>query len=119
MRAQPREFGERRSAQNQALFRDGINERIEARASRWPALAGSLQHVICECSLADCREPLAMTAAEYDEVHRTDARFCVAPGHDDLEFERVVERHATYWFVEKFEPIPRQDTRLSPGRPQR
>jgi hypothetical protein len=111
MAAQPKGFGQRRAAENQAVFRDGINERIDARASRWPAIAGSLQRVMCECSLADCREPLAMTSAEYDDAHSTDARFCVAPHHDDPEFERVVERHEAYWVVEKFEPIPRADPR--------
>jgi hypothetical protein len=98
-----------RAAQNQALWRE-LNERLDARVVRWPGLQEALQRVLCECSLAHCGESLGMTHAQYVDAHRTDAHFAVAPHHDDPEFERVVERHPTYWVVEKFKPLMRDGT---------
>jgi hypothetical protein len=98
----------RRAAENQAVFRE-LNERVDARVARWPQMEGALQRVLCECSLSDCVEYLGMTVREYQDAHRTDAHFAVAPGHNDALFERVAEKHERYWVVEKWAPLPRED----------
>ncbi len=42
-----------------------------------------------------------MTAAEYDAVRESSTTFVVAPGHELLDFERVVETTDRFYVVEK------------------
>jgi len=42
-----------------------------------------------------------MTAAENEAVRAASTRFAVVPHHEQPEIENVVERHPTYFVVEK------------------
>lgn len=60
---------------------------------------------LCECGRGDCRQRLRVTLEAYESVRRDSMRFLVVPGHVDPEGERVVERTAGFWVVEKFEEV--------------
>jgi len=42
-----------------------------------------------------------MTLIEHETVRADPTRFAVAPGHEMLEIETIVERHPGYFVVEK------------------
>lgn len=88
---------EKKRAENEATFREA-NERIRA-AER--ALDPPLERVpyLCECDDVDCREPIRLTAPEYERVRDDGATFAIAPGHaGDGD---VVEEHEQYLVVRK------------------
>jgi hypothetical protein len=90
---------EKRLAQNEALFRE-INERVRELA----ATHGEDEHVytfFCECSNTDCTLQVELTTAAYETVRADPTRFVVAVGHQLPEIEHVVERHETWWVVQK------------------
>jgi hypothetical protein len=89
-------------AENEALFRD-INERVVALPERQEASAAEKLMFYCECGDAKCFEHVRLTLAEYQALRANAARFAVAPGHELPDVERVVERHAGYFVVEKDE----------------
>jgi hypothetical protein len=86
-----------RVARNEALFRD-VNEVIAQTASGW---ATARPAVICECAREDCVEPIAIDASQYEAVRLRGERFVVCDGHEDPEFERVIERGDGFAVVEK------------------
>ena len=86
--------------ENEALFRE-VNERIrELNEALPPALNTAWT---CECSNARCLELVELTPDEYEAVRARPERFLVYPdeAHVAPQEERVVERHARYWVVEK------------------
>jgi hypothetical protein len=94
---------ETRLARNEALYRE-VNERIAELAEEFSE--GEVRNpvgFVCECAAADCAEPIELTLAEYEAIRAEPTRFAVVPGHERLEIERVVERHAAYLVVEKRE----------------
>ena len=84
---------ERRIGENEAYWRQ-VNELA-------PPEPGMLNDVFCECGRLDCRERVAMTAVEYDAVRTSSTTFVVAPGHELLDFERVVDATDRFYVVEK------------------
>jgi hypothetical protein len=90
---------EERAGRNEALFRE-VNENIARSEERMDSVSDSFS-VFCECALADCRTQIEIRLTEYVRVRRHTHRFIVAPGHDQPEIERVVERHPDYVIVEK------------------
>ncbi len=87
-----------RLAENEAVFRSA-NEAIDAnRADR----GTERREYLCECGVASCFEPIALTPEEYDAVRSHPAQFFVSPGHEDLTAgEVVVEESSRYSVVEK------------------
>lgn len=86
-----------RRARNE-VFRRETNELLERDALR------SLQRTfdcICECSRSGCMTRLALSPAEYENVRAHGDRFVVAPGHEDLTIEVVVDVSDGYVVVEK------------------
>lgn len=90
---------EERRAENEATFREA-NERIRA-AER--ELDPPLERVpyLCECDDIRCREPIRLTAPEYEHVRDNGATFAIAPGHR-TEGD-VLEEHNDYVLVRKSE----------------
>jgi hypothetical protein len=86
---------EERVARNEALFRE-FNERVERLADDSPRI-----DFVCECGDLDCLERLALTRTTYEQVRSDPRRFVVAPGHENVEVERVVARLKEYVVVEK------------------
>ena len=88
---------EEKRAENEAAFRDA-NEHIRA-AER--ALDPPLERVpyLCECDDVGCREPIRLTAAEYERVRADGATFAIVRGHSSNG--EVVQEHADYLVVRK------------------
>ena len=96
---------ETRAAQNEDLFRR-LNERLHvlANVASSSVLASELpESFICECSRPSCSRVLELTPQEYLRVREGDRRFLVFPddAHTSPELEVVIERHESYWVVEK------------------
>ena len=86
------------TALNEAAFRN-LNEQVYG-----PGETGaSLQQfsIACECGSASCAVTLTVDATLYGEVRSDPHRFLVMSGHEDLEIERVVQRHDEVVVVEK------------------
>jgi hypothetical protein len=93
---------EERLARNETLFRE-VNERVAEVAANFIEVETTSDPVefACECGRADCAEPIVMTVVEYEAVRALPTRFAVVPAHEQPEVETVVERHASYFVVEK------------------
>lgn len=89
---------QQRIARNEATFRE-INEGI--RRGRWPGEEDSITSFRCECASLGCTEMLALSFRDYERVRQHSRRFIVAPGHEHLEAEVVVETQPTYLIVQK------------------
>ena len=97
--AQPAEEArEERLAQNEVLFRS-VNEAIEQQALE----SGGLDdyQFICECARSSCFDRISLTLEQYEHIRAEGTRFFVAPGHEDLAVELVVEANPTFVIVEK------------------
>jgi hypothetical protein len=92
---------EKRAAKNEALLRE-VNERIEEVGKRLQVLPDDESlDFRCECGRDECQAFVSMTVGEYEHVRADNDRFAVAPGHEDEEIERVVERRVRYVIVDK------------------
>jgi hypothetical protein len=95
------EARDERLAKNEALLRE-VNDRIHEVGERLQVLPDDeLLDFRCECGRPDCREFISLTASEYAHVRSDNDRFAVAPGHEETEIERVVERGERYLVVDK------------------
>lgn len=92
---------EARVIRNEALFRE-VNLRI---AELEEGLLGlgedGLLSLVCECGHTGCAVPLAVDSATFEQVRENPRGYLVAPGHEDLDGESVVERRDGYLIVEK------------------
>jgi hypothetical protein len=78
------------------LFRE-VNERLRETVG---SFEGPLEFV-CECSNEDCIETIGVTLGAYEDVRAHANLFIVAPGHEVLEVDRVVDQGPSYLLVEK------------------
>lgn len=90
-----------RLAANEVLFRN-VNERLFALREVFEPVDPSSVFV-CECGRITCTEQIEMTLAEYAAIRRDPRRFFVIPSDEHVmpESERVIERTARYFVVEK------------------
>jgi hypothetical protein len=89
-----------RVAKNEAAFRE-VNERIKDVTETFVSHEPSLVSFVCECSREGCFERVELTLEEYAAVRTTPRRFFVVPGHEDTNYERVVDDAGRYLVVEK------------------
>ena len=92
------EAREERLARNEVLFR-GVNEAIEQQAIKFGGLDD--YEFICECASTACVERIRLALSQYQRVRSSGTRFFVAPGHQDVEVELVVDVTPTFLIVEK------------------
>jgi hypothetical protein len=87
---------EERMAENEALFRDLNERKVE-----W--LRGGLQAAgfRCECWRIDCGVRIHLSEREWQEVRSRAERFAVAPEHVEPDVEEVVKKYQHFWIVEK------------------
>jgi hypothetical protein len=90
---------QKRVAKNEALFRK-VNERVEEVNKELDAESPS--DFLCECGHEDCTEPVRLTLSEYEEIRSDPTHFVIAPGHDEIDVERVIRSTDRYAVVEKF-----------------
>jgi hypothetical protein len=88
---------ERKRAENEATFREA-NERIRAAELELEPPLDQVPY-LCECDDVACREPIRLTALEYERVRGDGATFAIAPGHSSRG--EVGEQHAGYVVVRK------------------
>jgi hypothetical protein len=55
----------------------------------------------CECDDPACSRAIELPLGEYEQAVKPVDRFVVAPGHEDLAVEVVVEEHESYVLVSK------------------
>jgi hypothetical protein len=102
-----------RRALNEALFRD-VNERIAESAERFEA---DKTEFVCECADPSCTERVPATLAEYESVRKKSTTFLLAPGHDEIDIERVISERGRFQVVEKMQAAVRRTViRLDPRR---
>lgn len=108
--------GGKRICQNEVLFRE-INERLRELGEGF-SLVTEVADFVCECGEVSCTDRIQLSLGEYEQV-RSDAKwFAIVPGHEKLEFERIVAEHDGYTVVEKLPGGPagiaiRDDPRAS------
>jgi hypothetical protein len=90
---------QQRVAKNEALFRE-VNERIEDINQALGADEPS--DFLCECGDDSCTLPVSLTLAKYEQVRSNPTHFVIAPGHEVIDVERVLEQHDDFAVVEKF-----------------
>lgn len=90
-----------RAARNEAAFRN-LNENL---AQQLRASAPDPAGFVCECSAPTCRRLVDLTPAQYRAVRQDPMCFFVVPGHERADLEDVVEEHAGYVVVRKFEVV--------------
>jgi hypothetical protein len=89
---------EERLAKNEVLFRS-VNEAIEQQALRFGGL--DEYEFICECASRNCLDRIMLTLRQYEHIRSDGSRFFVAPGHANVELEKVVEQAPCYHVVQK------------------
>jgi hypothetical protein len=92
------EAREERLAKNEVLFRS-VNEAIEQQALRFGGV--DEYEFICECASRTCVDRITLTLREYEHIRADGTRFFVAPGHANVEVEKIVEQSALYHVVQK------------------
>jgi hypothetical protein len=87
-----------RAALTQALFRE-VNDRIHELGEQF---AGETAQYVCECPEVNCTELIrGLTRDEYRQIRLDPAEFVVAPGHERLDVEEVVDRNRRWLVVRK------------------
>jgi hypothetical protein len=104
----------RRVGLNESIFRQ-VNEQIESLnrdlGAEVPAMTA-----ICECADGDCTQRLEIPISEYEKVRSDPRRFIVVPGHEQLDYEEIVERSDAYDVVQKHEGDPAELARETDPR---
>jgi hypothetical protein len=100
-------------ARTEAAFRE-VNEAIAATARR---LDADEAEFLCECADPSCAHRVTAELAAYERVRDDATHFLVAPGHEQPQLERILERRPRYEVVEKFgRTAVRVVRRLDPRR---
>ncbi len=89
----------RRVGLNESIFRQ-VNEQIES-LNRDFGTEDRTMTAICECADGECTERLEISISEYEAVRTDPRRYIVISGHEQPEFESVVDRRDGYEVVEK------------------
>ncbi|HKF15304.1 MAG TPA: hypothetical protein VKB13_08770 [Gaiellaceae bacterium] len=89
----------KRVGRNEVLFRE-VNERLRELGEGF-SLVSEEAEFVCECANQSCTEHVRMPLATYEEVRADPKRFFVLEGHEEPEYEKVVEERNGYLIVEK------------------
>jgi hypothetical protein len=89
----------KRVGQNEVVFRE-VNERLRELGESF-SVVSELADFVCECADTSCTERVRLTLAEYEHVRSDPKWFLLVPGHEEPEYERVIEKHEVYDVVEK------------------
>jgi hypothetical protein len=94
----------RRVGLNESIFRQ-VNEQIGS-LDRGFGTETPTMTVICECASGDSTEPLEIPVADYEMVRADSRHFVVVRGHEQPEFETIIDSNDRYDVVEKREGAP-------------
>ncbi len=92
---------DQRIAESEIRFRQ-INEELTESLREIPGDSDALV-VVCECGARDCAQTVTVPDVVYEAVRGNPRRLVVAPGHELLDVETVIERAEGYVLVEKHE----------------
>jgi hypothetical protein len=92
-----------RLARNESVFRE-LNEQLNAHVHEG-GIGDEIAGFVCECADPDCEVVVSLKLFRYEEIRRNAQLFVVAPDHEMLEAERVVERHDSYSVVRKHDDV--------------
>ena len=98
----PNMTAEERELQSRSVRRE-VNERVAEVATHYIEVETHAEMVkfTCECGRVDCADTIGMTIAEYEAIRAESTHFGVVPQHEQPEIETVIERHPSYFVVEK------------------
>jgi len=88
-----------RVGKNEVIFRE-VNERLRELGEGF-SLVSEQADFVCECGDSACTERVQMSLAEYEEIRSDAKRFLIVKGHEQLEYEKIVEEREGYAIVEK------------------
>ena len=103
---------ELRIAKTESAFRD-VNERIADSAQQIGLQQAAL---VCECADPECGQTIEAPLEDYEDVRSDGARFLIAPQHEEIEHEQVVETRSGYRIIEKLRAVGSAARRLNPRR---
>ena len=92
---------EARTIRNEELFREVNIHIADLEEDSTSLTKDGLLPLVCECAHTGCTAPIEVDPATFEQVRENPLRFFVAPEHEDLDVESVVERRAGYLIVEK------------------
>lgn len=92
---------EHRAYKNEALFREVNLHITELQDGSLSLVEAGLMPLICECAETGCTTPIEVEPVTFERVRASPRQFLVAPGHERLTLESVVERREGYLIVEK------------------
>ena len=81
---------------NRLLFRE-VNERVRDALARQE---GPIEF-LCECGDSGCVDTVLLDVPAYERVRAQSSLFLVASGHEDPDFDRVVDQGLGYLLVER------------------
>jgi hypothetical protein len=99
-------------AKTESAFRHA-NERIADSAEQIGLEEATL---VCECADPECGHRIAAPLEDYERVRADGARFLIAPEHEEIEHEQVVETRSGYRIIEKLRAVGSAARRLNPRR---
>jgi hypothetical protein len=89
----------RRIRQNEVVFRE-VNERLRDLGESF-SLVGELAEFVCECGDSGCTDRVQMPISDYERIRSNPKWFLVVKGHEELDYEVVIEQKNGYVVVEK------------------
>jgi hypothetical protein len=89
----------RRIGENEIIFRE-VNERLRELGESF-SFVSEIAEFVCECADTSCTERVQMALPEYEQVRSNPKWFLIIPGHEEPDYERVIERRNVYAVVEK------------------
>jgi hypothetical protein len=89
----------RRLGENEVVFRE-VNERLRELGESF-SMVSQVGEFVCECANTSCTERIQLTLPEYEHVRSDPKWFVIYPGHEALDYERVIEQTDSYTIVEK------------------
>lgn len=89
----------RRIVDNEHLFQ-AVNAAIRD-VNEQLGISDESEQYLCECSLQDCTQRIAMTRDEYAEARESPNRFLMVAAHRDPVHEEIVRTTDRYVLVEK------------------
>jgi hypothetical protein len=88
---------EARIARTESVFRH-VNEGIAETAEFF---GSEKAEFVCECADPVCQHRLEVPLGAYDEVRADSTHFLMATGHEEPDFERVIEQRRGYAVIQK------------------
>ncbi|HXV02083.1 MAG TPA: hypothetical protein VFP24_00795, partial [Gaiellaceae bacterium] len=99
-------------AKTESLFRD-VNERIAGSALQ---IGLPTAELVCECADPECGHRIEAPLEDYELARADGARFLIAPQHEEVEHEKVIESRPGYRIIGKLRAVGSAARRLNPRR---